>query len=315
MTTTRALMAGAAGLAAAAALAIAPPALADPVPATANELIAAAPDINVDDVTAHLAQFQSIADATGGNRSAGSEGYAQSADYVAQTLTDAGYQVQRQSCEDCTAPDDNIIADWPGGDESATIMLGAHLDSVSAGPGINDNGTGSAAILEVALSLAEANPQLTKHVRFGWWADEEQGLNGSAYYVGSGSAEGVEAYLNFDMVGSPNAGYFLDGDAPYTDALGKHLTALNIETENTGECCSDEISFENAGIPVAGLFTGAGAQMTAAQAEKWGGTAGESYDPCYHDSCDSYPDNVNTEALDRMTDAIAVGLWDLAAAA
>ena len=313
MKKTRTLVAIAAGVVTAAGLALATPALASPVQAEPEAK--AAPDINVDNVMAHLEKFQSIADANGGNRSAGTEGYTQSAEYITSTLTDAGFEVEQQVCESCTSPDPNIIADWPGGDEAATIMLGGHLDGVSAGPGINDNGSGSAGLLEVALSLAEAKPELTKHVRFGFWADEEQGLNGSAYYVQSGAADNVEAYLNFDMIGSTNAGYFLDGDAPYTDALGSHLSSLNIETENTGECCSDEMSFEDAGIPVAGLFTGAGATKTAEQAEKWGGTAGESYDPCYHAECDSYPDNINSEALNNMTDSMAVGLWELAGAA
>ncbi|ADD45350.1 M20/M25/M40 family metallo-hydrolase [Stackebrandtia nassauensis] len=313
MSRTRSLLAIGVGLVTAVGLVFAAPALASPVQAEQSNK--AAPDISVDNVKAHLQELQNIADANGGNRSAGTEGYTASADYVATKLTEAGFEVEKQTCESCTSPDPNIIADWPGGDEQATIMLGGHLDGVSAGPGINDNGSGSAALLEVALQLAEAKPELTKHVRFGWWADEEQGLNGSAYYVQNGGADGVEAYLNFDMIGSTNAGYFLDGDAKYTEALGAHLKELNIETENTGECCSDEMSFEDAGIPVAGLFTGAGAQMTAEQAEKWGGKAGESYDPCYHDSCDSYPDNINTEALDRMTDSIAVGLWQLAVSA
>ncbi|MFC4334680.1 M20/M25/M40 family metallo-hydrolase [Salininema proteolyticum] len=272
----------------------------------------AAPDISVDDVMGHLDRFQRIADANGGDRSSGSPGYAASADYVAESLEEAGFNVTRQTCTTCTSPDDNIIADWPGGDASSVIMLGGHLDGVRYGPGINDNGSGSAALLEVALTLAENDPATAKHVRFGWWADEERGLNGSQHYVASGAANDVEAYLNFDMVGSPNAGYFLNGSQPYTDALGAHLTESGKPPEPTQECCTDDIPFQRAGIPTAGLFTGAGATKTPAQAQKWGGTAYRPFDPCYHSSCDSYPSNINAEALDIMSDAIAVGLWELA---
>ncbi|WSY15387.1 M28 family peptidase [Embleya sp. NBC_00896] len=94
-----------------------------------------------------------------------------------------------------------------GGPADQIVMFGAHLDGVSAGPGINDNGSGSATLLENALALAQANPTLTKHVRFGWWAGEEQGLQGSAYYVnqlGSAQRSAIKGYYNFDMVGSRN---------------------------------------------------------------------------------------------------------------
>lgn len=315
MRRSRQLLAGAAGLAAVIGLAVTTPAWASPVSAHSQPQVQAAPDIDVDNVLAHLAQFQSFAEAGDGSRSAGSEGYAASADYVAQSLTDAGFEVQRQSCQSCTSPDDNIIADWPGGDDAATVMLGAHLDGVSAGPGINDNGSGSAALLEVALRFAESNPQLAKHVRFGWWADEEAGLNGSADYVRNGGAEGVEAYLNFDMVGSPNAGYFVDGlDNAYGQAFEEYLTGVDKAPEQMRECCSDDLSFQDAGVPTAFLSTGAGATKTQAQADKWGGTAGESYDECYHSSCDSNPDNINAEALNNTSDAIAFALWKAAVA-
>lgn len=285
-------------------------------PASTTPQPQAAPDINIDAVTAHLEEFQSIADANDGNRSDGTDGYAASADYVANALTEAGYEVERQECGSCTSPDDNIIADWPGGDESTTIMLGAHLDGVPSGAGINDNGTGSAAILEVALALAAENPDMAKHVRFGWWAEEEGGLNGSAHYVDNGGAEDVEAYLNFDMIGSTNAGYFVDGhDNEYGAPIAEYLESVSLPTEPMQECCSDDASFAEAGVETTFLSTGASALKSEEQAEKWGGEAGEAFDPCYHAECDSFPDNVDTEVLNHTSDSIAYAVWALAVSA
>ena len=104
-----------------------------------------------------------------------------------------------------TRTDYNVIAELPGKNEDNVVMAGAHLDSVIEGPGINDNGSGSAALLETALMMANLNPQNT--LRFAWWAGEEQGLVGSADYVdGLSQAERdrIALYMNYDMVGSPN---------------------------------------------------------------------------------------------------------------
>lgn len=279
---------------------------------------AGVPDVDVEKVKAHLSAFQSAAVNNGGHRRAGSAGYTASVNYVEQKLRDAGYTVAKQRCTNCTYPSDNLIADFPGGDANQVIMLGAHLDGVSSGPGSNDNATGSAAILEVALTLAAANPTLAKHVRFGWWTDEEQGLNGSDFYVGqlsSADRSKIKAYLNFDMVASVNAGYFVNNISTDT---GKVLKAfydgLNLQPEENSEGAgrSDDASFKNAGIPTSGVAAGAGARKTTAQAQKWGGTSGSAYDPCYHAACDKYPANVSSTVLDRSTDAAAYGLWKLA---
>lgn len=146
------------------------------------------PNISVANVQAHLTQFNTIASQNGGNRRAGSAGYTQSLAYVKGRLQAAGFTVTEQNCTSCTYPSNNLIADWPGGPADQTVMFGAHLDGVSAGPGINDNGSGSATLLENALVLAQKNPTMTKHVRFAWWTDEEQGLNGSEFYVGGSAA-------------------------------------------------------------------------------------------------------------------------------
>lgn len=215
----------------------------------------------------------------------------------------------------------NVIAESKDGDPNNVVMVGAHLDSVNAGPGIQDNGSGSAAILEVAKQMAKVKPK--NKVRFAWWGAEESGLVGSIYYVNSLSQEDLDRitlYLNFDMIGSPNHVFFIyDGDD--SDAVGAGPgPAGSAEIEKTFEAYynmrsipfkgtdfsgrSDYGPFIAAGIPSGGLFTGAEGIKTAAEAALWGGTAGQQYDPCYHLACDTY-DNINLFAFDVNVDAVA----------
>ncbi|MFF1367919.1 M28 family peptidase [Streptomyces virginiae] len=272
------------------------------------------PDINVANVQAHLTQFNTIASQNGGHRRAGSAGYTQSLAYVKGKLQAAGYTVTEQNCTSCTYPSNNLIADWPGGPADQTVMFGAHLDGVSAGPGINDNGSGSATLLENALVLAQKNPTMTKHVRFAWWTDEEQGLNGSEFYVNqlsSAQRSAIKGYYNFDMVGSTNGGYFINNVNSTTAApLKAYWTSLNLAPEeNTeGQGRSDDYSFQQAGIPTSGYAAGASARKTSAQATKWGGTANAAYDPCYHSSCDT-TNNINATVLNRSADGVAYAVW------
>lgn len=222
----------------------------------------------------------------------------------------------------------NVIAESKGGDPDNVVMAGAHLDSVQAGPGINDNGSGSAALLEVAEQMAKVKPR--NKVRFAWWGAEESGLIGSTQYVNGLSAEEhqkIALYLNFDMVGSPNHVFFIyDGDD--SDAVGAGAGpegSAQIEktfeaffnsrgipfkgTDFTGR--SDYGRFIATGIPAGGLFTGAEGVKTAAEAAIWGGTAGQQYDPCYHLACDTYANN-NDFALDTNSDAIAFAVLQYA---
>ncbi|MFJ9591385.1 M28 family peptidase [Streptomyces virginiae] len=272
------------------------------------------PDIDVANVQAHLAQFNTIAGQNGGHRRAGSAGYTQSLAYVKGKLQAAGYTVTEQNCTTCTYPSNNLIADWPGGPADQTVMFGAHLDGVSAGPGINDNGSGSATLLENALVLAQKNPTMTKHVRFAWWTDEEQGLNGSEFYVNqlsSAQRAAIKGYYNFDMVGSTNGGYFINNLNSATAApLKAYWTSLNLAPEeNTeGQGRSDDYSFQQGGIPTSGYAAGASARKTSAQASKWGGTANAAYDPCYHSSCDT-TNNINATVLNRSADGVAYAVW------
>jgi Zn-dependent M28 family amino/carboxypeptidase len=213
----------------------------------------------------------------------------------------------------------NVLAESRFGNASNVVMVGAHLDSVDEGPGIQDNGSGSAAILEAALQMKNVRPR--NKVRFAWWGAEESGLVGSDYYVANLSdAElaNIALYLNFDMIGSPNHVYFVyDGDG---SALGLAGPAGSGEIEKLFQSFytargeqflpteisfrSDYAAFFKAGIPFGGLFTGAEGIKTPEQAVTWGGTAGEQYDPCYHLACDTF-DNINLEALDVNADAVA----------
>ncbi|MCX5197265.1 M28 family peptidase [Streptomyces sp. NBC_00249] len=272
------------------------------------------PNIDVAKVQAHLTQLNTIASQNGGNRRAGSAGYTQSLAYVKGKLQAAGFTVTEQNCTSCTYPSNNLIADWPGGPADQTVMFGAHLDGVSAGPGINDNGSGSATLLENALVLAQQNPTMTKHVRFAWWTDEEQGLNGSKFYVNqlsSAQRAAIKGYYNFDMVGSTNAGYFINNVNSTTAApLKAYWTSLNLAPEENveGQGRSDDYSFQQAGIPTSGYAAGASARKTTAQAQKWGGTANAAYDSCYHSSCDT-TNNINATVLDRSADGVAYAVW------
>ncbi|MEC3979740.1 M20/M25/M40 family metallo-hydrolase [Amycolatopsis sp. H20-H5] len=285
--------------------------------ATTATATAAAPDISLANVRAHLTQLENIAKQNGGNRAASGGGYAASVSYVEGKLRDAGYTVSKQTCTSCAGQSQNLIAEWPQGDASQVIMLGSHLDSVSAGPGINDNGSGSAAILEVALTLAQTNPAMAKRVRFGWWADEESGLKGSKFYVNSlSSAERtkIKTYLNFDMIASSNWGNFVYDDVASIKAVfDEYFQSIGVPTEgdSEGDGRSDHASFKSAGIPVGGLATGAGDVKSAAQAQKWGGTAGSAFDNCYHRACDTLS-NLKDVPMDRNSDAIAYALWKLA---
>lgn len=290
---------------------------AEPAAAPASQpAVAAAPDIPAANVKAHLTQLQSIATANGGNRAHGRAGYRASLDYVKAKLDAAGFTTTIQQFTASGRTGYNLIADWPGGDANQVVMAGSHLDSVSSGAGINDNGSGSAAVLETALAVARANLQPTKHLRFAWWGAEELGLVGSRYYVNnlsSANRSRIAGYLNFDMIGSPNPGYFVYDDSPAIEKTFKdYFTGLGVPTEieTEGDGRSDHAPFKSAGVPVGGLFTGASRTKSAAQAAKWGGTAGQAFDRCYHSSCDTTA-NINDTALNRNSDAIAHAVWEL----
>lgn len=243
-----------------------------------------------------------------------------------------------------TRSTENVIADTPGGRSDRTVVAGAHLDSVPEGPGINDNGSGSAAILETALQMAELGIEPENKTRFAFWGAEESGLLGAEHYVGQltkRERKDIALNLNYDMVGSPNYVRFVyDGDGSDTPTPGPNGSGAiedvftdyfaseglaSAPTEFSGR--SDYGPFIAVGIPAGGLFTGAEGVKTEAEAAEYGGVPGEAYDPCYHSACDSldptyespetaatyaqlnaeFPmtGNVNEQALDEMSDAAA----------
>jgi Zn-dependent M28 family amino/carboxypeptidase len=219
-------------------------------------------------------------------------------------------------------PQVNVLAELEGKNDDNVVMAGAHLDSVEEGPGINDNGSGSAALLELAEQL-KMNPENT--LRFAWWGAEEAGLIGSTAYVNDLSEaerDRIALYLNFDMVGSPNYIFMVyDADESTFDApAGVPIPAGSTAIEDVFESFytlrnepyddtefsgrSDYQAFIENDIPAGGLFTGAEEIKTAEQAAIWGGTVGAQFDPCYHLACDTFANN-NLHALDVNADSVA----------
>jgi Zn-dependent M28 family amino/carboxypeptidase len=213
----------------------------------------------------------------------------------------------------------NIIAQTTTGSPRDVVMVGGHLDSVSEGPGINDNGSGVAAVLETAVLLGSA-PPVNNAVRFGFWGAEEIGIVGSRKYVESLDVEGLKdivLYLNFDMLGSPNPGYFTydgnqstalgrnespprvpEGSAGIERTLVDYLESAGKPAEDTFfDGRSDYDGFTMAGVPAGGLFSGAEGDMSPEQAGLWGGTANAPFDPNYHKDTDTL-DRVDRVALD-----------------
>ncbi|GGE95423.1 M20/M25/M40 family metallo-hydrolase [Mycetocola zhadangensis] len=214
----------------------------------------------------------------------------------------------------------NLFADSRG-NPNETVVVGGHLDGVLEGPGINDNGSGTASILETALQMSKKNLVPKNQVRFAFWSGEEDGLQGSNYYVSQLTEAQIAQHalnLNFDMVGSPNAVRFVyDGDGSAfglvgpegSDAIEANFTEFfasqGLASEPTAfDGRSDYFAFIEAGIPAGGLFSGAEDIKSAEQAAIYGGTAGEAFDPCYHQECDDIS-NIDPVVLEQMADAIA----------
>ncbi|KAI2483074.1 aminopeptidase Y precursor [Pyrenophora tritici-repentis] len=209
----------------------------------------------------------------------------------------------------------NIIAQTTEGDPDNCVMLGAHSDSVTEGPGINDDGSGTMSLLEVATQLTKFN--VSNCVRFAWWAAEEEGLLGSDYYVSSLSEKEnkkIRLFMDYDMMASPNFAYQIYNA---TNAVNPHgseeLRDLYIKWyEDQGlnytfipfDGRSDYDGFIRNGIPGGGIATGAEGIKTEKEVEMFGGKAGDWYDPCYHQLCDDLG-NVNVTAWVVNTKLIA----------
>ncbi len=205
------------------------------------------------------------------------------------------------------------------------VVVGAHLDSVSEGPGMNDNASGSAAVLESALRLA-GEPAAGTPIRFAFWAAEERGLLGSRHHLSTILEEErrrIGLYINLDMVGSPNFGRFIQHTSENSSGLvarivaslnysfAQHSLPVEERTRRSRGFGSDDASFTSKGIPTMSLFTGAGAVKNEAQAQQFGGSAGQPFDSCYHKACDTVA-NINEQVLKQVTDALTDALNELA---
>jgi Zn-dependent M28 family amino/carboxypeptidase len=209
----------------------------------------------------------------------------------------------------------DVIAELRGTRGSGRVLMaGAHLDSVPAGPGINDDGSGVATLLALAARLG-AGPRPATTIRFGFWTAEELGLYGSRAYVRglSASERGrIARYVNLDMVGSPNAVLETYGSGATEAALRRALAARGPAPNRSSiGGASDHASFQRAGIEVGGVFTGASGRVSRASAERFGARAGRPADPCYHQACDTLR-NVNRAMLERVADAVEVAVRRLA---
>jgi Peptidase family M28/PA domain len=215
--------------------------------------------------------------------------------------------------ETVDGPTRSIIAELPGTDTDTVVMLGAHLDSVIDGPGINDNGSGVAALLAIARALDGRRPRST--IRLGFWAAEEVGLHGSAHYVDglSGSERAaIVAYLNADMVASPNgyAGVYREpGAQPGSAALSDLLWAAVQRAGATPVAVdigggSDHATFGRAGIVTGGVFSGANEIVSTDQAASSDAVAGQPADACYHQACDD-GSKLDLDLARRLTAALA----------
>jgi Zn-dependent M28 family amino/carboxypeptidase len=222
----------------------------------------------------------------------------------------------------------NVIADSKSGDPDQVVVVGAHLDSVVAGPGINDNGSGTATNLEIAEELAKQKGKLHQKVRFAFWGAEELGLLGSAHYVANLSDDELAqlyANLNFDMLASPNYVRFVyDGDGSDTGTAGPpgspeiegifndYFAGKSLPVEPTAfDGRSDYGPFIEVGVPAGGLFSGAEELKTAEQAAIFGGTAGVALDANYHAAGDTI-NNINTKSLNELGDGAAHAVYTLA---
>ncbi|MEE2045797.1 M20/M25/M40 family metallo-hydrolase, partial [Nocardiopsis tropica] len=218
----------------------------------------------------------------------------------------------------------SVLAETAEGRDDNVVVVGAHLDSVEDGPGINDNGSGTAFVLETAIRLAEqADPN--NKVRFAFWGTEEEGLVGSTEYVADlteQQLEDIALYLNFDMIGSHNYGRFvLDGGMELPDSSGApsgsgaiakvfaDYFASQDQVSEPGVLSgrSDYRAFMESGIPSGGLFSGADGIKSEEQVEWYGGTAGEAFDPYYH-TADDTMEHIDWDSVAELSAAGAHGV-------
>lgn len=200
-----------------------------------------------------------------------------------------------------------VLAETKDGDKNNVVVVGAHLDSRPEGPGINDDGSGTAALLSMAEEISRGHYNLRQKIRFAWWGAEENGLVGSTYYahnLSDAEVAKIDVMLDYDMLASPNYVRFVyDGDGsepgnePFAGPPGSGkvesvfddwFKAQGMQSDRVRfDGRSDYVGFTDRGIPAGGVFAGAEVPKTEEQEAIYGGAAGSAFDPCYHEICDN----------------------------
>jgi aminopeptidase S len=291
-------------------LAITGVAYADAVPvAPPGPAAAAAPVIGADAPMAHLQRLMDFARTSNNTRVIGSAGFRSTVDYIKQQLDALGWQTTLQTFTTGGRSASNVIAEWPFGDAAHVIMAGAHSDSVAAGPGINDDGSGVAALLANATAISQARLRPQKRIRFGFWGAEEQGDVGSSFYVSRlarGESTKIEAYLNFDMIGNKvengrpvSWSLYVEGQSnglnqPFQTFFSSRGITVNpaLDTDDR----SDHAAFKRVGVKVTGVSSVRSLSQLGA---------------CYHRACDDLTD-VDRNSVALGANAIANAIWSLA---
>ncbi|AEV84195.1 aminopeptidase Y [Actinoplanes sp. SE50] len=292
------------------ALAVTGTAHADATPAAA--VAVAPPVISADATMVHLQKLMSFAQASNNTRVIGSTGFTSTVTYIKQQLDALGWQTTVQNFTTGGRAAANVVAEWPYGDATHVVMAGAHSDSVSAGPGINDDGSGVAALLANAAAISQAKLKPQKRIRFGFWGAEEQGDVGSGYYVShlaGGEAKKIDAYLNFDMVGNKPENGRAVGWSLYVEGQSNGLNApfqtyfsaqgITVNPSLNTDDRSDHAAFKRAGVKVTGVSSVRSLNALGA---------------CYHRSCDNLTD-VSQTSMGLAANAIASAVWSLAGTA
>lgn len=220
----------------------------------------------------------------------------------------------------------NVVVQTKTGSAQNVVVVGTHLDSAENSPGMNDNGSGVAALLETALQLGPS-PAVNDAVRFCFFAAGKQGVGGPTSYVAGLSHDqltDIAMFLDFDLLASQNAGYFTyDGDQsgqpsndvppdsvpPGSAGIERTLAGyLNLAGRRPADLplsgAADYYPFEQAGVPIGGVTTYSTGKKSPVQARLWGGSAGQLFDPNYDRPGDTL-DNVNRDVLAIAGPAVA----------
>jgi aminopeptidase S len=297
-----------------ATLAVAGAAYAAPVPiapAAPAAVAATPPVITAAAPMAHLQKLMSFATANGNTRVIGTAGFTSTVSYIKAQLDALGWVTTVQNFTSGGKAAANVVAEWPYGDANHVIMAGAHSDSVKAGPGINDDGSGVAALLATATAISQSRLVPQKRIRFGFWGAEEQGDVGSGYYVShlaGGQTAKIDAYLNFDMVGNKIENGRPVGWSLYVEGQSNGLNApfrtyfaskgITVNPSLDTDDRSDHAAFKRVGVKVTGVSSVRSLNELGA---------------CYHKACDNLTD-VSQDSMVLASNAVANAVWTLAGA-